>query len=288
MPLPPQLEKGWLRRLIDFYSSFGPAQLAAAVAYRAVLGLFPTILAFLAALDYLAPARPLSPHVLAGLEPFLPASSLGMVSQLVDALRLPAGWGGLLGFSGLLWTGTALVDSLAQAFNRAYGVRCRPFFRQKHLSLTVLLLMGLWLTLWGDLHGRLQVARGSTYGTVAFLFLLFLVLYRLLPNLELPWRQVWPGAAFATLGVGLSGQAFKIYLIAVGIDRYKIFGLLFLFLLWFYLLAHILILGAGLNAFLRQGGRAAPVAHPLVGGRPTLEVLRGGKPEEGRTRADHS
>lgn len=288
MPLLPQAEKSWLRRLIDFYSSFGPSQLAAAVAYRAVLGLFPTILAFLAVLDYLAPARPLPRQILKGLEPLLPnAASLNMISGVVDALRVPAGWTGLLGFLGLLWTGTALVDSLAQAFSRAYGVRSRPFLREKHLSIIVLLIMGLWLSLLGDIHGRLAAVRGSTVGTVLFLFLLFLVIYRLLPNLELPWRQVWPGALFATLGVELSGLAFQVYLMTVGIDRYKIFGLLFLFLLWFYLLAHILILGAGLNAFFRLGGRATPMAQ-AVSGRPTLEVLRGGKPEEGRSHADRS
>ena len=286
--MPAPAEKGWLRRLVEFYSSFGPSQLAAAVAYRAVLGLFPTILAFLAVMEYLSPSRTLAPQLLATLTPLLPANSLGAVRTVVEALRLSPGWAGLLGFLGLVWTGTALVDVLAQSFNRAYAVRSRPFLQQKHLSLMVLLLAGLWLSVWGDLGSRLRADGLAPYGTAAFLFLLFLGIYRLLPNQELPWRQVWPGAVFATLGVELSGQAFRVYLLSVGLDHYKIFGLLFLFLLWFYLLAHILILGAGLNAFLRSGGRAALTPRSLSSGRPTLEVLRGGKTAAGRSRADQS
>lgn len=282
--MPPKAERSWPRRLLDFYLGLGPSQLAAAIAYRAVLGLFPLILAFLAVLNYLDPSRPLQLRVLAGLDPFLPEASRAAITQLVFALRLSPGLGGLLGVIGLLWTGSALVDALAIAFNRAYGVRNRGFLQEKHLSITVLLLVGLTTFLWGDLRSHLTGSFGlalAPYGTAGFLLLLFLLVYRLLPNLELPLRRVWPGAVFATVSVQLTGLFFRLYLQVIGIDRYgKIFGFLFLFLLWFYLLAHILILGAGLNAFLWPDRGAFGRMGAGSIGRPALEVLRGGRTDE--------
>ena len=83
------------------------------------------------------------------------------------------------------------------------------------------------------------------------LFSVLCVIYWAVPNRpHVPWRHVWPGAASATLAIGLIDYAFPFYLTTIStIAR---FGTTFVFvvivLLWFYALAAILLGGATINA----------------------------------------
>jgi membrane protein len=88
---------------------------------------------------------------------------------------------------------------------------------------------------------------------VAGLVLLFGILcliYWTVPNRLVPWRAVWPGAAAATLAIGVVDFAFPAYL--GSISTLARFGTTFVFilivLLWFYALAVIILGGATINA----------------------------------------
>ena len=120
--------------------------------------------------------------------------------------------------------------------------------------------------------------------SVGWTFLLFWLVYWIVPNRALAPGQVWPGALAATVLFQASTQLFPLYLRHVGqFDRYgAAFGLALLLLTWFYFLAHILLFGAALNAFLegeRTAGsapRAVPSAAQEAGtaegtGRPPAE-----------------
>jgi uncharacterized BrkB/YihY/UPF0761 family membrane protein len=65
-----------------------------------------------------------------------------------------------------------------------------------------------------------------------------------------PWRAVWPGAASATLAIGIVDYAFPFYL--SNISTIAQFGTTFVFvvivLLWFYAIAIIILGGATINA----------------------------------------
>jgi uncharacterized BrkB/YihY/UPF0761 family membrane protein len=65
-----------------------------------------------------------------------------------------------------------------------------------------------------------------------------------------PWRAVWPGAIGATLAIGVVDYAFPAYL--THISTLAQFGTTIVFILilliWFYLLALIILGGAVVNA----------------------------------------
>jgi uncharacterized BrkB/YihY/UPF0761 family membrane protein len=65
-----------------------------------------------------------------------------------------------------------------------------------------------------------------------------------------PWRAVWPGAVGATLAIGVVDYAFPAYL--TNISTLAQFGTTIVFILilliWFYLLALIILGGAVVNA----------------------------------------
>jgi uncharacterized BrkB/YihY/UPF0761 family membrane protein len=70
-----------------------------------------------------------------------------------------------------------------------------------------------------------------------------------------PWRGIWPGAAAATLAISLVDYAFPLYL--SNVSTIANFGTTFAFiaivLVWFYVLAIIILGGAIVNA-LRLAG----------------------------------
>jgi uncharacterized BrkB/YihY/UPF0761 family membrane protein len=85
---------------------------------------------------------------------------------------------------------------------------------------------------------------------VALLFICLSVIYHRVPNRPVPWRAVWPGAIGATLAIGVVDYAFPAYL--TSISTIARFGTTIVFvlimLIWFYLLALIILGGAVVNA----------------------------------------
>jgi membrane protein len=70
-----------------------------------------------------------------------------------------------------------------------------------------------------------------------------------------PWRAIWPGAAAATAGIGAIDYAFPLYL--SNVSTIAGFGTTFAFvaivLVWFYVLAIIILGGAIVNAIRLSG-----------------------------------
>jgi uncharacterized BrkB/YihY/UPF0761 family membrane protein len=86
--------------------------------------------------------------------------------------------------------------------------------------------------------------------TLFILFGVLCVIYWAVPNRFVPWRAIWPGALTATVAIALIDWAFPAYL--TQISTIAQVGTTFVFvlivLLWFYLLAIIILGGAVINA----------------------------------------
>ena len=65
-----------------------------------------------------------------------------------------------------------------------------------------------------------------------------------MPNRHVPWRAIWPGALAATLAIGVVDYGFPLYLSTIStVGAFTtIFVFVLIVLIWFYLLA-IIILG---------------------------------------------
>ena len=70
------------------------------------------------------------------------------------------------------------------------------------------------------------------------------------PKGHMPWRAVWPGAAFVTIAAGLANWLFPIYLSNVSsLSRFgSTLGFILIALLWFYVLSLALMAGAVINS----------------------------------------
>ena len=82
--------------------------------------------------------------------------------------------------------------------------------------------------------------------------------YTLLTNERLAWRDTLPGAVFAAIVLQASFQLLPLFVRATdGLVALQAFGGLALLLLWIYLMANVLVLGAELNWWLARGRRSA-------------------------------
>ena len=98
---------------------------------------------------------------------------------------------------------------------------------------------------------------------------LFALTFRLVPDVRLPWRDVWPGAAVTAALFVLGKFALGFYLGSrAPASTYAAVGSLLVLLLWVYYSSQILLLGAELTQVWarRRGARVEPDADAVPAG----------------------
>jgi membrane protein len=199
----------------------------------------------------------------------LPADAAEPIVRVLDGMRQgSAAPAGVIAIVLLVITGSAFFSNMASVFDQAYHVEGRNFLVERVIALGLLLLTTVLLvastlaaglsSLVSNMPGVLPVGPllsrvvGWSVSIVSVL-LLFLLIYKILPNTRQRWRDVVPGTVLATLLVMLISQLFPLYTSLFPPNHaYAIFGVFLVFTFWLYLLGLVLVLGAELNAFLQQ------------------------------------
>ena len=237
--------------------------LAAMVAYYALLSLVPFLFLLLSLTGAFGRASEGS-FLVRELENVLPGQSVADLVDLVESIRRNATSYGAIGLFGLVWSSLGFLSSLESALNIIYDVPNRPFLRQK-LLMTMLVLLGLTalfsslvlttaIWTWVELHRtgilgivHIEVVLSVLFsGAVSFAFLL--AVYRLVPNVAVTTREVLPGAVFGTIAFQASFQALPVYLhFSATQPALKAFGGIVVSLIWLFLMANVILLGAEIN-----------------------------------------
>jgi membrane protein len=257
----------------------GP-HLAAMVAYYALLSLVPFLFLAVSLLGFVGPVSADS-YLVRELEHILPGQS---ARDLIDPLRgiqRNAGTLGVIGLVGIAWTALGFYSALESALNIVFGVQNRAFLHQKWVtfvlvasSLVVLfvsLIVATATTGWLDRHTNNLISVPLVGYVLALIFTsagafgFLMVVYRYLTNVELHRADVWPGAVAGTVLFQISFQALPLYLrFSDQLIAVRAFGGLVILLVWLYLMANIVVLGAEINWW-RWSRRQAPEAEEPVG-----------------------
>lgn len=262
-----------LKRTIKEFSNDDMSTYASALAYRALFSLFPFLLFLMALLGFLNLSEFFAwLREQAALA--LPAVAMEQVNPVIDQLQEQKS--GLLsvGILVALWTASAGFRSLMNAMNRAYDVdEGRPSWKLMLLSLlytigtAVILLASAGLMIVGpqvmewlaDLVGLKETIvllwAWLRWPVVVFLMMLLVaVLYYVTPDVEQEFRFITPGSVLAvivwiaaSLGFGIYVQNFADYN-----ATYGSIGAIIVLLLYFYISAAVLLLGAELNAVIEH------------------------------------
>jgi membrane protein len=247
---------------------------AAGCAFYATLALFPAITMLVSVYGLMFDPISVEPqlHVLSGLLP-PPAFALieDRVHQLVSQSGNNLSIGLLISFILTFWSSSTGTKSVLSAINVAYDVtEGRPFFTFQAIGLAMTLvsvlcavlgvavLLGLpvvFAALGLSSHGAGLINAASVLMLVGFFSGAIYLLYRYGPSRQPPPTQkIWPGAILATLLWLIASELLSFYVSHIGSfgATYGSLGAGIGVMLWFYISAYAVLLGAELNAGLEQ------------------------------------
>ncbi|MFN3937970.1 MAG: YihY/virulence factor BrkB family protein [Gemmobacter sp.] len=245
--------------------------ISAGVAFFAMLGLFPALAAVVAIWSFAADPKVVADYLDAASD-FLPGEAFEIIEQQVSALVTAdpsrIGWTTAISLGAALWSARTGMAALVQGINAVFGAENRSGLRHQAMSISLTLAMvaaaliamaagvGVPLVLaflpTGSWEAQLvTVARWSIAPLITLLGIG--VVYRYGPNL--PGRRpplFSAGLVVAVLLWLAASEAFSFYVTSFGAYNkiYGSIGALVALLMWFYLSAYAVLLGAAVNAAL--------------------------------------
>src|SRR3954470_19663238 len=249
----------------------GITGLGGMVAYNLLLSLLPLTLVALFVFGTVVDSPAGRASVIADIHRILPSTNSDSLDHLLREVQRSSTTIGIAALLSSIWIGMSFWGSLDTAFCRIYTTECRSWLQQKRFALgmlvVVLALFAATIALpaiqsavvagAGELPFGLDAKR-VVYGftlvaTIVVLFGTLVLVYRAVPNMAVPWRAVWPGALGATIAMTIVDYAFPLYLQTSVLTT---FGGTYIFILivliWFYVVALILLGGAVINALRLQ------------------------------------
>jgi membrane protein len=258
---------GWLRLITGAAREAlkpNSAILAAAIAYFALLSLFPLTLLSISIASFYFGLLMDQQQIVQKLEFIAPA--LGqLLGNNINEIILARGPVSSIAFLALIWSASTFFFTLTQTLNGIWGNKRRsPVWKRRGLAiLFVLTFVGPALFLASFAGSMIENLRtwlpvpispiGGGISIVVAILLdvaLFMVLYIILPHGSSTWREVLPGAIGAGLLWGLAKKAFLLFVstyISISNLVYGSVAAIVAFLLWAYLSGLIFLFGAFLS-----------------------------------------
>jgi membrane protein len=280
----------------EWYEDRAP-RLGAALAYYMVFALAPGLIFIISVAALVLGEEQARSHILAEVRDLAGSNTAEALQATMDGVRREGG--GLLatslGIVTLLFGLWGVFGELQDALNMIWGVTAKPgrgvlaIIKERFWSFTMvvgvgfLLLVSLALSAWiaamGTFMGgalavpaALLEAINAVFSTVV-VALMFAMIFKLLPDVTIAWRNVWLGAAVTALLFTAGKSLIGLYLgrTAVG-SAYGAAGSLIVILIWIYYSAQILFFGAEFTkVYTRRAGARVVPEGPAV---PMSDVTR--------------
>ncbi|HEX7246019.1 MAG TPA: YihY/virulence factor BrkB family protein [Solirubrobacterales bacterium] len=243
--------------------------LSAMVAYNLMLAVFPFALLVLFVFGQVLRIEGVETSVVNDLQRLFPSTEQHTLKDVLDRIEQNSTTIGIAAFLGSLWIGASFWGAMDTAFCRIYHVECRGWVEQKRFSFAMLVVVALFIAVSIFLPAMESTLVSSTdrlplglsdikaidtllllAAAVLIVFLICCVIFWAVPKGHMPWRAVWPGAAFVTLTATAANWLFPFYLVNVSsLSRFgSTLGFILIALLWFYLLSLALLAGATINS----------------------------------------
>jgi membrane protein len=276
-PPPPAMLRSWhalLGRTLRASTTDRVSLAAAGCAFYATLALFPAISMLISVIGMiLDPVT--AEQQLAVLSGLLPPPAFGLIDDRVRQL-VAQGSGSLsvnllVSFLLTFWSSATGSKSVLSAVNVAYDVtEQRPFLRFQAIGLAMtlvavlcaILAIGVLLLLPPAIdflglsrHGGGLIHAAGLTMLIGFFFVAISLLYRFGPSRPTPPRpRIKPGAALATVLWLIASELLSLYVSRIGAfgATYGSLGAAVGVMLWFYVSAYAVLLGAELNARLEE------------------------------------
>lgn len=268
----PTTTSGFFKQLIIRVKEIDVSASGSQLAFFFLLSLFPLLIFLFTLLPYLSLDQN---QIFMFIREYAPESTAALIETTVSEV-LDNRSGGLLsiGILATIWSASKGMSAVSKGLNRAYEVEDdRNFFISKGLSIgfTVMMIgtviVALVLPIFGEPIGRflfsfmgLEDSFLPIWTSVRFaippvmIFVVFSLLYWLVPAVKLKFKSVIPGSIFATLGWIITSLAFSFYISNFGsyANTYGSIAGIIILIMWLYLSAIILILGGTINSVMNE------------------------------------
>lgn len=245
---------------------------AAGLAYYTVFSLAPLLVFVVTVAGFFIGRSAASEQIIVQLGLIVGAELGGFLEELLDALNDQSSAGTITAVSliGLLFGATGIFNQIKNSVNILWGlVPRRPrgargylqMARSRAIPFLMVFLFGLLLsavvlidTVLGLVQSRLAVffpelaAALPSLGRIlvpALTLVTFVLIYKLLPDARVRWRDLWPGALLATL-LFLVGRLLLVFFLDYSNtgSAFGAAGSLVVLLVWVFFSANLLLLGA--------------------------------------------
>jgi membrane protein len=287
------VRRAWefLGEVLSEWSEDRAPRLGAALAYYALFSLAPILVIAIAGLAF--DRRAVERHVLDQVSGLVGVQGAEAVRAMLEsAAAHPTGGlaAAVVGLAALAFGATGAFAELQDALNTIWHVKPRPgrglpgLLRDRFLSFAMVLAIGFLLLVALMVSAALAALAPLLSAVVpadvlhavdavvslGVITALFAMMFKVLPDVEVAWCDVWLGAAVTALLFVVGKVAIGFYLGRVGVaSAYGAAGSLVVVLVWVYYAAQILFFGAELTA-----AGAAPPAARLSRSPPDDPVVR--------------
>jgi membrane protein len=264
--------KQWLRRfkitLREWKSREAPRR-GAALAFYTILSLAPLLIIVVALSALLFGKSSAQTQVLDQFRQLVGDDGARVVESVLSAQKPSSGaLASVIGFVTLLLGAAGVLVELRDSLNKLWDVQPKKraggilgFLKNKLLSLGMVLAFGFLLlvslivsaglTASGKFFSHLGVLPPAVWEGVNFVVSLaavaglFALIFRCLPDVQLPWRDIWRGAALTAVLFTLGKTLIGVYLGKAGVgSAYGAAGSLVVLVVWIYYSAQIFFFGA--------------------------------------------
>jgi membrane protein len=306
----PALKDAWpiLKETATEWSDDNASRLAASLACYTLLSIAPLVVLSVSVMGFLLGEEAARGHISQELGNIVGAQAAGAVEAVVLNAQAPTAGviSSIVGVAVLLFGASGVFGELQASLNTIWEVQPKPnqgikgFIRTRFfsfamvLSVAFLLLVSLVISAGVSVTGRffenylpggealwqavnLLIALGVTTA-------LFALIYRVIPDVKIAWRDVWVGAFVTALLFSIGKALLALYIgKSSTASSFGVAGSLVALVLWVYYSSQIVFLGAEFTQVWarRYGGRIVPSDHavPLtVGAKGSASGTESGEP----------
>jgi membrane protein len=251
-----------LFRTVEKLGDIDATHRAAAVAYYAFLSIFPLLLGLIAVFGFFLPSVNLQDKLLNYVGDNIPGATNILKQNIASIIEL-RGAMGVLSILIFVWGASALFSAVSLAINRAWDIRQyhRHFFIRKASELGMVFGVGILFLLSLGISAIISIIFkalnlpaadlivvdvGSRLVAFLLILIVFLLLYKLIPNTRTYWRYIWQGALLAAVLFEIARTLFIFYVNNLANYQliYGSIASIIVLFVWIYYSAFIMILGA--------------------------------------------
>jgi membrane protein len=260
----------FLKTTVNEWVEAEPFQLAAALSYYTLFSLAPLLLIAIGVAGFVFGREAAQNQIVETLQGMIGQDSAKTVQEMIQASNEKPKAGMLstiIGFVALLFGAGGVVGQLQTSLNRIWEVKPKPgqgiwgFLRQRFFSFAMVLAIGFLLlvslvvtAVLSSFTGMLSSFLGDAtfvahtidiVVSFGFVTLLFALIYKYVPDVEIQWRDVWVGAALTSILFTLGKYLIGLYIGTSGVSStFGAAGSLITILVWVYYSSLIFFLGA--------------------------------------------